>query len=224
VPDEAALRAACARLDAAGVRYAAFHEPDRGGELTAVASEPVCGARRAPFRRFRLLQAPEDSARPLPYLEQPVMNTNSTNAIKVFRTRFNWYVPCDRQTYRKLKRIRHLVGFAEAERARWNRSQRRQPHNRVFKRRRGDKVVREPADASRMVFAPLFELRPAPPAMGLPPDALLAAGTELLTLFYADYLSARHPVPDASAVKPPRLTAMQIDELLERIELWNLRR
>ena len=152
------------------------------------------------------------------------MNTHSTSPFTVFRTRFNLYVPCDRETYRKLKRIRHLVGFDEAERARWNRSQRRQPHNRLFKRRRGGRVVREPVDATRMVFAPLFELRPAPETLRLPPDAQLAHGTELLTLFYEDYLSAKHPVPDPAAVKPPRLTAPQVDQLLEQIELWNLRR
>jgi hypothetical protein len=58
VPDEAALRGACARLDGAGVKYAAFREPDRGGELTAVATEPVFGRQRALFRQFRLLQEP----------------------------------------------------------------------------------------------------------------------------------------------------------------------
>jgi hypothetical protein len=136
VVDEASLRGACATLDVAGVRYASFHEPDRGGELTAVATEIVVGARRRLFRRFRLLRSPVadapsqrqgDSARPFPVRprhqpkEQPVVNTNSTSADRVFRTRFNLYVPCDRETYRKLKRIRHLVSFAEAERARWNR-------------------------------------------------------------------------------------------------------
>ena len=152
------------------------------------------------------------------------MNTNSTSADRVFRTRFNLYVPCDRETYRKLKRIRHLVSFAEAERARWNRSQRRLPHNRAFTRRRGGRLVREPVDAGRMIFGPFFELHPAPAGLRLPQDAKLAAGTELLTRFYEDYLNAKRPVPDPAAVKPPRLTARQIDQILEQIELWNLRK
>ena len=46
----------------------------------------------------------------------------STESFTVHRTSFGMFVPCDRQTYRKLKRIRHLVTLAEAERRRWDRS------------------------------------------------------------------------------------------------------
>jgi hypothetical protein len=85
-------------------------------------------------------------------------------------------------------------------------------------------VVREPVDSARMIYGPFFEIRPAPAGLSLPQDAKLAAGTELLTRFYEDYLSAKHPVPDPAAVKPPRLTVGEVDRILEQIELWNLRR
>jgi hypothetical protein len=151
------------------------------------------------------------------------MNIRPASDVTTHRTSFGHYVPCDRETYRKLKRIRHLAAFAEAERARWDRSQRRLPHNRAFKRRRGGAVVREPVDARRMIFSPFFELRPAA-AMELPADAVLASGTELRALFTEDYYNARRPVADPAAVRPLKLAPQQIDELLEQIELWNLRR
>jgi hypothetical protein len=44
------------RLSAAGVRCRAFHEPDLGGQLTALATEPISGPIRRLFRRYRLLQ------------------------------------------------------------------------------------------------------------------------------------------------------------------------
>ena len=50
------MRHECARLDAAGVKFAPFREPDRGGELTAIATELVYGPRRALFRHLSLLK------------------------------------------------------------------------------------------------------------------------------------------------------------------------
>lgn len=150
------------------------------------------------------------------------MNTQSD--LGVYRTSFGMFVPCDRETYRKLKRVRHLAGFAEAEARRWDRSQRRLPHNRAFKRRRGGRLVREPVDEGRMVFAPFYELKAAVPGRGLREDARVVCGTALLAAFRADYDAARRPVPEAGMVAPMQLAAHELDELLERIEVWNLRR
>jgi hypothetical protein len=66
-------------------------------------------------------------------------------------------------------------------------------------------------------------LRPADPALGLPPDARLVCETDLFSRFFADYREARHP-KDAASVAPPKLSPAEIDALLEQIELWNLRR
>jgi hypothetical protein len=144
------------------------------------------------------------------------------------RTSFGRFVPCDRDTYRKLKRIRHLAAFAEVDRRRWDRSQRRLPKNRVFIRRRGSAVVREPVDALRMIFAPFYGLRLASHAGGMcaayPPDARLAEESELMARFMNDYHSARHPVANPADIRPLSLSATEIDALLQQIELWNLRR
>jgi hypothetical protein len=64
-PDQMALEKACYRIGQKGIALLPFHEPDSaapGGPplgLTAVASEPVDGARREAFRRYPLWQPPE---------------------------------------------------------------------------------------------------------------------------------------------------------------------
>ena len=156
------------------------------------------------------------------------MSPDSITTPTVFRTSFDMYVPCDRATYRKLKRIRHLATFAEAERKRWDRSQRRLPHNRMFKRYRlrdaNGRFFREPVDAARMIFAPFYDLQAADASLSLPPDAHQARETLLASRFFDDYRAARHPKPTAAEVAPMKLSHAEIDELLAQIELWNLRR
>lgn len=44
------------RLDARGVRTACFYEPDIGGELTAIATEPLSGDARRLMRRYKILK------------------------------------------------------------------------------------------------------------------------------------------------------------------------
>ena len=231
VADEAALRDACADLERAGVRFTSFHEPDRNGELTAIATAPVYGRRgRAPLRAFQLLQDPCAAPRPprtaagLARAQPGGFSMTAEPTTTVFRTRFGMFVPCDRETYRKLKRVRHLAAFAEAERRRWGRAQRRLPQNRTFPRRRDGRRVRELVRPGRMIFGPFYALAPAGPEARLPANARLATGTEMLSRFFADYDAARHPVTTAEEVGPMRLSAAEIDELLERIEVWNLRR
>jgi len=247
VDDEPALRRAATMLAQADIRFAPFHEPDRHHELTALATEPLCGRRRrAPLRRFALLGSlddsranppppststagADDSARPLvPQLFPGGSAMSTAPATSVFRTSFGMFVPCERATYRKLKRIRHFATFAEAERRRWDRSQRRLPHNRNFKRFRlrdaNGRFVRELVDARRMIFAPFYALDAADTSLGFPPDARLARQTELLTRFSADYHAARHPKSAAGEVQPLQLSLAQIDDLLTRIEVWNVKR
>jgi hypothetical protein len=58
VADERRLYACLNRLHRLGIACRAFHEPDRGGELTALGTEPVCGERRRAFKRYRCLRPP----------------------------------------------------------------------------------------------------------------------------------------------------------------------
>ena len=49
-----ALLRASDQLKRAALRHQLFHEPDLDCAPTALATEPVCGPRRAHFRRFQL--------------------------------------------------------------------------------------------------------------------------------------------------------------------------
>lgn len=121
-----------------------------------------------------------------------------------FQTRFGMFVPCDRATYRKLKRIRHLAGFAEVMARRWTRAQRRLPKNRFFRRGRQRRAV---TDA--MLFAPFW----------LAGSKALA--TPLLVRFMHGYARARHPVATRDDVAPLGLEIAEIDALLRQLELWH---
>ena len=55
VARERDLLAAADRLERAGVRFALFREPDRDDEVTALATEPLCSARRGALARYRCL-------------------------------------------------------------------------------------------------------------------------------------------------------------------------
>lgn len=67
VRDERRLRRSLDCLRRLGIRCHAFTEPDLDGQLTALATEPVCGDTRRLFRRFQLLTpAPVASTIPNP--------------------------------------------------------------------------------------------------------------------------------------------------------------
>ena len=57
LPDEAALRDALDRLTFHGIRATAFHEPDLGGRMTALATEPLPRNRRNFLSRYPLWRA-----------------------------------------------------------------------------------------------------------------------------------------------------------------------
>lgn len=59
VSDEAALYRLAEKLDAAGIRYRPFYEPDRFHQLTAIATEPVFGERRKLFKSLQLVRDKE---------------------------------------------------------------------------------------------------------------------------------------------------------------------
>lgn len=56
VKSELALMRQYARLLAAGIRVQPFHEPDRNGELTAIATEPLRDGSRNHMKHLRLLE------------------------------------------------------------------------------------------------------------------------------------------------------------------------
>jgi len=128
----------------------------------------------------------------------------SISSTPVFRKRFGMFVPCDLPTYRQLKRIRHLLTFADAMARRWSRAQRRLPKNRWFWRGRQRRVV-----SDVMLFAPFW----------LP--GTVACSTDARELFLRDYHNARFPKASAEAVVPSELRADEVASLLEHLEQWH---
>jgi hypothetical protein len=63
VRDEPALWARLHRLQERGVHFRPFFEPDLGGQLTALATEPLSGDDRRLFRSLRLLTTSPKEAR-----------------------------------------------------------------------------------------------------------------------------------------------------------------
>ena len=55
VKGEQQLYNSARKLDKAGVQYRIFTEPDRNGEATALATEPIFGEQRHLFRSYRCL-------------------------------------------------------------------------------------------------------------------------------------------------------------------------
>ena len=55
IRDEEALKREVCRLEAFGIRFACFYEPDRGNELTAIATAPVDGEEHRLCHRYNLL-------------------------------------------------------------------------------------------------------------------------------------------------------------------------
>jgi hypothetical protein len=56
VKNEAKLEKAARDLEQAGIRIQRFYEPDRGHELTAIATEPLTGEARQHLRKFQLMK------------------------------------------------------------------------------------------------------------------------------------------------------------------------
>ena len=55
---EVHLQFVAARLDAIGIQYRPFYEPDLAESLTALATEPLSDARKKPLRRYRCWSVP----------------------------------------------------------------------------------------------------------------------------------------------------------------------
>ena len=132
-----------------------------------------------------------------------------------FETSFGKFVPSDRPTYRKLKRIRRLAAFAEAMASRWSRAQRRLPKNRFFRRGRSRRLA---TDA--MLFIPFWQPRASPDAADRT-VRFVAAETPLLRVFLEDHRSARHPVDVPASVVPLKLAPDELDALLAALEAWH---
>ena len=57
VSDEEALIQVICRLESANIKFAAFQEPDRNNEYTAIATAPISGDGRKFFKKYQCLKS-----------------------------------------------------------------------------------------------------------------------------------------------------------------------
>jgi hypothetical protein len=146
------------------------------------------------------------------------------------RSRWGFH-PCDYQTYRKLKLLNLVYQRAVRLAHAWNRWKRKDPHNRVIRRRRrnaqGQTIGYDPPlPLAEPGLCPLFshklyekcyidklgmrhkdgflDERVATDDIGIP----------------ADYAAARKPVPQAGELRPLSHTLAEIDVLYEKARSW----
>lgn len=135
-----------------------------------------------------------------------------------FETKFGKFAATDKATYKKLKRINHLLTQVALPWVhRWERAQRRLPHNRVF-RIKGQRLTCKDS----WLFNPFYEVPPKTVVTSgvsfRNPNQTAAVPTSLLKQFREDYSIARHPQDKAEDVKPLTLTEGQIGGLLSQLE------
>ncbi len=140
--------------------------------------------------------------------------------MSVFKTSFGKFVPCDKATYKKLKRINHLyTQFAWNEAYRWDKSQRRNPEKRTFRRYSAavKRKIKVPFTEA-VLFEPFYKLRVSSPTERYPKRYVY--NTLLWDDFTDDMDSVRALKDTAEEVVPLKLSAEQIDDLLVKIEAW----
>jgi hypothetical protein len=148
----------------------------------------------------------------------------------MFQSRWGFH-PCDYQTYRKLKSLNQVYRQAIRMAHAWARWKRKDPHNRVLRRRirneKGQTIAYEPlvsVPEPRIcpVFAPkIVEIRHVDKKgnlsrEGFPEEKVVTDDLRIP----ADYASARKPVANPTEVQPLHHTLAELEELYEKARTW----
>jgi hypothetical protein len=148
----------------------------------------------------------------------------------MFQSRWGFH-PCDYRTYRKLKFL-NLVYLRAIRLARtWERWKRKDPHNRIVRRRirneKGQTIGYEPpVPQSELKICPVFsqkvfEKRHVDKRGNFSREGFLEE--KVVTEDYwipADYASAKKPVADQTKVQPLHHTLAELEELFEKCRRW----
>jgi hypothetical protein len=148
----------------------------------------------------------------------------------VFRSRFGCH-PCDYATYRKLKILNGVYERAIRLAHAWKRWKRKDPHNRVIRRRirneQGQTIgYADPVPLPEPAICPVFSRKVQEKRFvdkkgnhlqeGFLDEKVVTDDPRIAT----DYSTARRPQADPSAVRPLGCTLAEIDELLEKARAW----
>jgi hypothetical protein len=142
----------------------------------------------------------------------------STTTAPVFQTAFGKFAACDKETWKKLKKIRRLAQFAEHRSDRWMAWNRKIPKNRRTKKT--GQAWPEP-----VLFARFYRLEPRKRHswetwMHEGQHTHLVVCTAEHDRFFADYWTARHVTDTPEELRPLSMTVEEIDALLADIEAW----
>jgi hypothetical protein len=148
----------------------------------------------------------------------------------MFRSRWGFH-PCDYPTYRKLKFLNQVYLQAVRLANAWARWKRKDPHNRVRRRRirneEGQTIGYEPPlPLPEPKTCPVFSQKVVEPRHvdkkgNFTREGFLEERVVTDNLWIpADYASARRPVADQAAVQPLHHTLVELEELYEKARTW----
>ena len=131
--------------------------------------------------------------------------------------RWGWYA-CDKETYKKLKRLNYLLFLHQRVSAAYDRWAMKDPQNRISKKwSRNDK--------GQKIGYTLGEVIPEPKKGCDAFNERVQTGkwtyVSISSLICEDYRNARYPKATAEEVKPVVLIADKIDNLLKTAETWH---
>jgi hypothetical protein len=139
--------------------------------------------------------------------------------------------PCDYQTYRKLKLLNQVYLQAVRLAHAWSRWKRKDPHNRVIRRRirneKGQTIGYElPVALPEPKICPVFSQKVFEKCHVDKKGNFSREGfmdEKVVTDAFripADYASARKPAADPSGVQPLHNTVAELEELYEKARTW----
>ena len=123
IGSEFQLQHAAARLEALGIQYQPFYEPDLGGQLTSLATEPLSMQRRKAMQRYRCWG---ESA----LTNKNKRGRNMSSVSNTHRSRYGFH-PCTFEVYRQLKYLHRRYWDTLRQFHTWHRWNRKQPENRI---------------------------------------------------------------------------------------------
>jgi hypothetical protein len=148
----------------------------------------------------------------------------------MYRSRWGFH-PCDYSTFRKLKFLHHVYLTAIRMARCWQRWKRKDPHNRVIRRRLRDaqgQVIgfSEPVPQPEPMLCPVFAhkvlVKQHVDRKGTVfPEGFLEE--KVVTESFdipANYAAARKPAQDEAEVRAIRISAETIDALFEQAQSW----
>ena len=126
IGSEFQLQHVAARLEALGIQYQSFNEPDLGGQLTSLATEPLAMQERKLMQRYRCWGDHALSKK----IDKNKRGRNMSSVSNTHRSRYGFH-PCTFEIYRQLKYLHRRYWETLRQFHTWHRWNRKRPENRI---------------------------------------------------------------------------------------------